>query len=62
MAQLVKNLPAMQQTVDSSLIPGSEGFPGGGNGNPCLCSYLKMPRTEESGGLHSMGLQKIGHD
>ena len=48
--------------VDCSLIPGSEGFPGGGNGNPCLYSYLKMPRTEESGGLHSMGLQKIGHD
>ena len=41
MAQTVKNLPAMWETP--GLIPGSEIFPGGGNGNPLQYSCLQNP-------------------
>ena len=34
MAQSVKKLPAMQETLGLSSIPGSERSPGEGNGNP----------------------------
>ena len=59
-AQLVKNLPAMQETRVRSL----------GRGDPLEkematdSSILawKIPWTEEPGGLQSMGLQRVGHD
>ena len=35
------------------------GFPGVGNGSPVQYSCLDNPRTEEHGGLPSMGLQRI---
>ena len=38
-AQIVKNLPAMQETPGS--IPGSGGSPGGGTGNPLQYSCLE---------------------
>ena len=38
---------------DVGSISGSERFPGEGNGKP---------RTEEPGGLQSMGFQRVGHD
>ena len=38
-AQMVKNLPA----GDPSLIPGSGGSPGGGNGKPLQYSWLEDP-------------------
>ena len=38
-AQLVKNLPAMQE--DPGSIPGSGRFPGEGNGNPVWYSCLE---------------------
>ena len=37
-------------------------FPGKRHGNPLQYSCLKIPWTEEPGGLHSMESQRIGHD
>ena len=42
-AQLVKNLPAMQKTC-LGLIPGLGRSPGERNGNPLQCSCLENPR------------------
>ena len=47
---------------DKGFIPGSGRSPGVGNGNPFQYSCLKIPWTEESGGLESMGVQRVGHD
>ena len=47
---------------DTGSIPGSGQPPGGGNGNPLQYSCWKIPRTEEPGGLWSMGSQTVGHD
>ena len=41
---------------DMGLIPGSGRSPGVGNGNPLQYSCLGNPRTEEPGGLQSMGI------
>ena len=43
MAQQVKNLPAVQETGDTGLIPGLERSPGGGNGNPLQYPCLENP-------------------
>ena len=59
-AQMVKNLPAMQETRVRSL----------GQKDPLEkemathSSILawRIPRTEEPGGLQSMGSQRVGHD
>ena len=40
---------------DPGLIPGSGRSSGDGNGNPLQYSGLEYPRTEEPGGLLSMG-------
>ena len=41
---VVKNLPAnARDKGDTSLIPGWERFPGGGNGNPLYYSCLGNP-------------------
>ena len=62
MAQSVRNLPAMEETAcsvgDLGLIPGSEGSPGEGNGNPFQYSCLEIPWTEEPGKLQSMRLRE----
>ena len=55
MAQVVKSLPAVQET---RVLPGSGGSPGEGQGNPLQYSCLEIPQTEEPGGLHSMGVTK----
>ena len=47
--------------ADPYLIPGS-GRSSGGHGNPLQCSCLENSIDEESGGLQSMGLQRIGRD
>ena len=53
----------MQETWDKSSIPGSGRSPGGGNGNPLQYSCLLNPmETQESGGLQSKGLQRVGND
>ena len=44
------------------LIPWLGRSPGGGHSNPLQYSCLKIPWTEEPGGLQSMGSQRVGHD
>ena len=41
---------------DWGSIPGLGRSPGGGHGNPLQCSFLRIPWTEEPGGLQSIGL------
>ena len=53
---MIKNLSAKQEMKVPSL--GKEEPPGEGNGYPRQYSCLGIPRTEEPGGLQSMGLQK----
>ena len=58
---VVKNLPASaRDTRDMGSIPGLARSPGGGNGDPLQYSYWKIPRTEEPGGLQSMGWKRVG--
>ena len=57
---LVKNLRAI--SGDTSSIPVLGRSPGGGNGNPLQYSCLRIPCTEEAGGLQSIGSQRIGHN
>ena len=40
---------------DTGSIPRSRRFHGGGHGSPLQCSRLENPKTEEPGGLKSMG-------
>ena len=47
---------------DLGSIPGLGRSPGGGHDNPVQYSSLENPWTEESGGLQSMGSQRVGHD
>ena len=59
-AQLVKNLPAMQKTWVRSLgweDPLEEGM----TAHSSIFSW-RIPRTEESGGLQSTGSERVGHD
>ena len=61
-AQLVKNLPAVQKTWGQSL--GREDSPGEGNSNPLQHSFLENPMnrilwTEEPGKLQFKGLQEL---
>ena len=63
MAQWVKNLSAMQETQEKHIQSlGQEDSPGEENGNPFQYSCWKIPWTEETGGLQSMGSQRIGHN
>ena len=60
---VVKNPPATAADIkDVGLIPGSGRFPGGRHGNPLQYSFLENTRTEKPGGLHSTGLQRVGHN
>ena len=57
---MVKNLPALQETQVRSLgwkDPGEEGMAT----NSSILAW-RIPRTEEPGGLQSMGLQGVGHN
>ena len=47
---------------DAGSIPGSERFPGEGNGNPPSILAWRISQTEELVGLQSMGSQRIRHD
>ena len=61
-ALVVKNLPANAGDAgDTGSIPGSGRSPKGGNGNPLQYSCLGNSRTEEPGGLQSMGSQRVRH-
>ena len=57
---MVKNPPANAGGV--GLIPGSGRFSGEGNGNPLQYSCLRNPIDRESGGLQSMGSQRVVHN
>ena len=59
-SQLVKNLPAMQETRVQSL--GWEDPLEKGMATDSSILTWKIPWTEESGELQSMGLQRVGHD
>ena len=64
MVLVVKNPPTNAGDIrDVGLIPGSGRSPGGG-AVAAQSSILawRIPRTEEPGGLQSMGLQSVGHD
>ena len=59
-AQMVKNLPVMQETQVSS--PGWEDpLEKGMATKSCILAW-RIPWTEEPGGLQSVGSQGVGHD
>ena len=58
-AQLVKNLPAMQETQVRSL--GQEDPLEKGMATHSSIPTWEAPWTEEAGALQSLGLQRIGH-
>ena len=63
---MVKNLPAMQETVckagDLGLIPGSKRSPREGNGSPLQCSSLGNPMDRGSWQAIVCGVTKVRHD
>ena len=62
-AQLVKNTPANAgDTKDEGLIPGLGRFPGEEMATRSSILACKPPRTEEPGGLRSMGSQRVRHN
>ena len=58
-AQMVKNLPAMQETRVRSLDQEDPLEKGMAIHSSVLAR--RIPWTEEPGGLQSMGLQSVGH-
>ena len=60
MPQLVKNMPAMQETQVGSL--GWEDPLEKGMATHSNILAWDIPGTEEPGGLQSMGSQKVGHN
>ena len=59
-AQMVKNLPALQETYVWSLDQEDPLEKEMATRSSILA--WRIPQTEEPGGLQSMGLQKVGHD
>ena len=59
MAQTVKNLPEMQETQVPSL--GQEDPLEKGMATHSSILVWRIPWTGETGGLQSMGLQRVGH-
>ena len=59
-AQMVKNLPAMQETRIQSL-GGEDPLEKGMATHPSILAW-RIPWTEEPGGLLCMGSQRVGHD
>ena len=59
-AQMVKNLPAMQEIHVRSL--GWEDPLEKGTATHSSVLAWRIPWAEELGGLQSMGLQRVGHD
>ena len=58
-AQMVKNLPVMQETQVQSRSGRS---PGGGHGSSLQYSCLENPMDRGGGGLQSVGSQSVSHD
>ena len=60
---MVKNSPAKAGEAGDEVSIFEVGrSPGEGNGNTLQYPCLEISRTEEPGGLQSMGSQRIGHD
>ena len=59
-AQMAKNLPAMQETQVRFLGQGDTLKKGMATHSNILA--WRIPRTEEPGGLQFMGSQRVGHD
>ena len=59
-AQMVKNLPAMQETRIQSL-GGEDPLEKGMATHSSIIAW-RIPWTEEPGGLLCMGSQRVGHD
>ena len=59
-AQMIKNLPAMQETQVGSL--GQEDPLEKGMATHSSILAWRLAQTEEPGGLQSMGSQKLGHN
>ena len=60
---MIKNLPANAGDAgDKGSIPGSEIFPGVGNGNTLHCLCLESSMDRGAGWLQSMELQRVRHD
>ena len=57
---MVKNLPAMRETRVPSLSP-EDPLEKGMVTHSSILAW-RIPRTEEPGGLQSMGSQRVGHD
>ena len=57
LAQVVKSLPALQEIQIQSL--GQEDPLEKGMATHCSILAWRIPRTEEPGGLQSMGLQRV---
>ena len=60
LAQLVKNLPVMQETQVQSLVREDSLEKEMATHSSILA--WRIPWTEEPGRLQSMGLQRVGHD
>ena len=59
-AQIMKNPPALQETMVPSL--GREDLLEKEMANHANILACRIPWTEEPGGLQSMGLQRVGHN
>jgi len=60
---VVKNPPAnVREARDTGLTPGLGRCAGRGNSNPLQYSCLENYTDRGSGGLHSMGTQRVGHN
>ena len=60
---MVKNPPANAGNIRArGLIPGLGNSPGGGHGNHSSILAWRIPWTEETGKLQSIGSQRVGHD
>jgi len=60
MAQMVKNLPSMQENKVQSL--GHEDTLEKGMATHSNILAWRIPRAEEPGGIQCMGSQRVGHD
>ena len=61
---MVKSLPTSAEDVirDVGKIPGQGRSPGKGMATHSSIFAWRIPWTEESGGLQSMGSHRVGHD
>ena len=60
---MVKNLPANAGDIkDTGSIPGWGRSPGGGTATHSSILAWRIPQTEETGRLQSIGSQRVGHD